>query len=383
MSKINRRRFLLLGLLAFLGVVLAACWRVLGRFLFPGTEVGPGAVPEGRDAPGDGEQKPGRTREREAAEREDGPAADPEPGDNGFHGREAGPEHDQAGPSAGLESAWKRSLGKTGFEVSIFGLGGGGIIARAERKDQAMELIEHALEAGVNFIDTAPTYGSGASERHIGEALQKRREAVFLATKTLDRTYDGTMRQVERSLENLRTGTLDLYQVHGIRDHDDAESIFQEGGVMQAMEQLKQEGVVRHIGITGHRSPGPLRFVMERFHFDCVLIPLNPAEVHFQSFQEGLLPYALQKQVGVVAMKVPAYGRLLREGGIASMQQALRYVYTLPISTAIVGLSSLEELAENVGIAREFTPCSPAEMKRLEELAQPYQEEANFFKVEW
>ncbi len=388
MAGLSRRRFLLLGILSILGAVLGAFWGKLERLFGPGASEIP--VPENQEFTG--EARPGTLRPTQ--NREDSPAgegekennaAKAESGENGENGRgEQEPQDSQDLREPGdPEQRWKRTLGKTGFAVSIFGLGGGGIFHLADRKDEVIQIIHRALDLGVNFIDTAPTYGDGISERQIGEALEGRRSEVFLATKTLDRTYDGTMRLVEQSLKNLRTDKLDLYQIHGVRDREEAESIFSGGGVLEAMEQLKGEGVIGHIGITGHRNPEPLRYALDRFEFDCALFPLNPAEVHFQSFQEGLLPLAEEKNAGIIAMKVPAYGRLLRQGGVESMKQALNYVYTLPVDTAIVGVSSISQLEENVEIAKSFSPYSPEEMKNLEDLARPYQEEANFFKVEW
>ena len=276
---------------------------------------------------------------------------------------------------------WLRPLGTTGAMVSLFGLGGGGIVAHAHRKDEALQLIRRALDLGVNFIDTAPTYGS--SEQHIGEALHTRRSEVILATKTLDRSYDETMRLFERSLEDLRTSYIDLYQIHGLRDEEDAREVIRPGGAVRALRELKEEGVVRFIGITGHRHPTALRYVLQHEDFDCVLIPLNPAEVHFQSFKGQFLDDVSARGMGIVAMKVAAYGRLLGDTGGFSMQQLLQYVCSLPISTAILGLSSVGELEENVRLCRDFTPYSMEEIANLEQLAKDIQGTANFFKTEW
>ena len=380
MSNLNRRGFLLLGLVSFLGVMLAGFWRLWRQYFQPGHGTESGTFSDNQDIPN--KEKPNQGLSTQSPGDSTSQMKENEPGENGPGLRDSNEEGENAQGCDDLQpSSWKRPLGKTGVTVSLFGLGGGGMIARGEQKDAAIELIHRALDLGVNYIDTAPTYGN--SEEHIGEVLKDRRKEVFLATKTLDRTYDGTMRLMEQSLKDLQTETVDLYQVHGIRDQEDVQGIFKTGGVLEAMEKLKSQGVVRYIGITGHRNPEPLRYALERFDFDCVLMPLNPAEVHFQSFQESLLPLALQKQVGIIAMKVPAYGRLLREGGIESMEQALRYVYTLPISTAIVGLSSMNQLEENLRITRDYSPYSAEEMEALESLARPYQEEANFYKVQW
>ncbi len=376
MPELNRKRFLALGLFSLITLLLAGLWRMLGILIYPVSEPFPPALrPHAKTEPATPVRKP-----------ETGRFADTDESDKASRAKDPqneGSSHNANGADAPNDGEtarnWQRPLGKTGIMVSIFGLGGGGIIARSEHKDEAIELITRALDMGVNYIDTAPTYGGATSELNIGKAIKNRRKEVFLATKTLDRTYDGTMRLLEQSLKRLQTDRVDLYQIHGLRDQEDGASIFERGGVLEAMQKLKSEGVVRYLGVTGHRSPDPLLHALERFPFDCVLIPLNPAEVHFQSFQENLLPFAAENKIGIIAMKVSAYGRLLRQGGIDSMEQALGYVYTLPVSTAIVGLSSIMQLSENVHIAREFTPYSSVAMENLETLAKPYQEEANFY----
>ena len=109
---------------------------------------------------------------------------------------------------------------------------------------------------GVNYIDTSAMYGGGLSEQRIGRVMRTRRNEVFLATKTHDRTYDGTLRLAEQSLKRLQTDHIDLYQIHNIRLHEDLDTVFSKNGAIHAMERLRDEGVIRFIGITGHRGSG-------------------------------------------------------------------------------------------------------------------------------
>jgi len=277
----------------------------------------------------------------------------------------------------------KRTLGKTGFRVSLFSLGGQGIIEQPGTEEESVAIIEKALDEGVNYIDTAPSYGRGTSEQYIGRVMKHRRDEVFLATKTHDRTYSGTMRLFEESLERLQTDYIDLYQLHNVRTDQDLEGIFGDGGALEALLELKEQGVVKHLGITGHRDPQVLLDGIGRFDFDCILLALNPADIHHDPFQTDLLEMAVEKDMGIVAMKIPAHQRIFRDDGITSMDQALGYVYTLPISTAIVGLSTMEQLEENVAITKAFRPLSKAEMEELEDLTAHYYEEASFFKFRW
>lgn len=274
----------------------------------------------------------------------------------------------------------RRQLGRTSLYTSIFGLGGAFAIARG-RQNEAAAIINRALDLGVNYIDTAPTYGN--SESNIGQVMRYRRNEAYLAGKTLDRTRDGTMQLFEQSLKRLQTDYLDLYQLHAVHSHQDLRRLFGAQGAIKAMEELKEGGVAKFTGITSHKNCAVLLQALEEYDFDCVLVALNAGDVHDDSFAENVLPLARRKDMGVVAMKVAAYGRIFREGGGVSMEQALGYVLTYPVSTAIVGVSTLEELEENVRIARTFRPFSIERMKQMEELTEPYQREINFFKHQW
>jgi len=208
-----------------------------------------------------------------------------------------------------------------------------------------------------------------------------RRKEVFLASKTRERGYDGAMRELEVSLTTLKTGHLDLWQVHNVMYESELDAMFAKDGVMAAMEKAREQKLVRFTGITGHYDPHVLRHGIERYPFDTILMALNAADRHRASFIEHLLPTAVEKQMGIIGMKVPARGRLLRPDGVATMKDAMRYVLTLPVSTVIVGVDTVAELEENIAIARGFTPLPGDEMKRLEGLARPYAEDAMFFKL--
>ncbi len=277
----------------------------------------------------------------------------------------------------------KRKLGKTGFNVSLFSLGSGSRTAQVRRQEDAVEVITRALDLGVNYIDTAPTYGDGRSETNIGVVMRERRDEVFLATKTQDRSYDGTLRLFEESLNRLQTDYVDLYQVHGVRVEDDITSALGRNGAVRAIERLRDEGAVRYIGITGHRDPDVLHRGISEYDFDTILMTLNAADIHYEPFQKELLRTAVEKDMGIVAMKVTAQGRIFKDNGITSMADALGYVFSFPVSTANVGISTTGELEENVRIARDFTEFSQQKLAKLEQLTESYYRDPNFFKIEW
>ncbi len=279
-----------------------------------------------------------------------------------------------------------RELGKTGHQVSIFSLGGEATIEQSSRQEQAVEIINRALDLGVNYIDTAPSYGNGDSEENIGRVMKERREEVFLASKTHGRSYDETMNLIEQSLQRLQTDYLDLYQLHNVRTDSDLNQIFAADGAIKALEELKNEGVIENIGITGHYDPEILLKGIKEYEFDSILLSLNAADVHYRPFQEELLQEALDQELGIIAMKTLARGRLITgssEQGLDSVKEALDYVWSLPVSTSIVGIGSLEELEENIKLAREFNKLSADDMMQLENKTAELKQEGNFFKYNW
>ncbi len=277
----------------------------------------------------------------------------------------------------------KRKLGKTGFNVSLFSLGSGSTTAQVGQRENAIEIINRALDLGVNYIATAPTYGNGVSETNIGLVVRERRDEVFLATKTQDRSYDGTLRLFEDSLNRLQTDYIDLYQIHGVRVEVDIISALGRNGAVRAIERLRDEGAVRYIGITGHRNPDVLLRGISEYDFDTILMTLNAGDIHYKPFQKKLLRSAIEKDMGIIAMKVAAQGRIFQDNGITSMADALGYVFSFPVSTANVGIATINELEENVRIARDFTEFSQQKLANLEQLTKSYYHESNFFKIDW
>ncbi len=284
---------------------------------------------------------------------------------------------------SGASTMPERPLGRTGHNVRLFSLGGQATLEQDGKTDEAAAIINRALDLGVNYIDTSHRYGNGISETYIGSVMASRRDEVFLATKTRERSYDGSMRALEGSLKRLRTDHIDLWQLHNVRTQDDLDQVFAHAGAVKALEKARDEKIVRFLGITGHRDPFVLRKGIEQYPFDAILMALNAADRHSASFIENLLPIAVKKNLAIIGMKIPARGRIFRTGGITTMKDAMGYVLSLPVSTVIVGISTIAELEENVRIAKEFVPLDPAGMKRLEGLTKDYYTEASFFKTEW
>jgi len=275
-------------------------------------------------------------------------------------------------------------LGGTGVEVSILVLGGviGMQLPRSEKHDP-VAIAETALDLGINYFDTAPAYNKGQSETNFGQVLARRRKEVFLACKSADRSYDGTMRSVEQSLKRLQTDHFDLLQIHGITTKDDPAAWEKPTGVLTAVRELRDQKVTRFIGITGHDNAEVLRRSIEMYEFDTLLAALNPTS-NRRAFREELLPVANRKKMGVIAMKVMGGGNGCLATGNPPKKMLLpyhdqtdhqvaaasliRYALGLPVSVAVIGVDSIDELKANVAIVKEGTFMTAAERQELERI---------------
>jgi uncharacterized protein len=306
-------------------------------------------------------------------------------------------------PSNSATTMPTRNLGRTGYKVGIFSLGGQASLEKANNEAVAVPIIERALDLGVNYIDTSSIYGGPErwSEQYVGKVMKHRRNDAFLATKTKERTRDGSMRMIEKSLNLLQTDHVDLWQLHDIGTMTDINEIFAKGGAMEALLEARDQKIVRYLGVTGHYRPDALIEAIHRHAFDAILMAVNAADPHHYSFSEQLLPLAVEKQMGIIGMKVPARGRILSswtpppieqqkhswEGmvlaptaGTLDMRQAMYYSLSLPVSTVIIGCDSIAQLEENVQLAREFTPLNQQQMAALTEKAEPVSKQSLFFR---
>lgn len=291
-----------------------------------------------------------------------------------------------------------RPLGRTGHRVSLVSLGGQAALAQAHCEATAHAIIDRALDLGINYIDTSPRYGRPDrwSERYIGGVMRRRRNEVYLASKTHDRTRDGSLRLLEGSLETLRTDALDAWQLHFVTTMDDVEQIFAPGGAIEALQRARDEKLVRNLGVTGHADPHVLIECLRRFPFDQILLAVNAADPHHMSFQSELLPMAHARGIGIIAMKATGRGRLLEgwrptpqdiqdSGGVVlpgtlSMKDALDYTLSLPVSTVAVGCDDLAHLEHWVELAKTWQPLDRDQMLALNERARPLARQALFFR---
>lgn len=271
-----------------------------------------------------------------------------------------------AAGAAAAEPVPRRSLGKTGLEVSIVGLGGARV---GTLRDEAVALrtIRHCYEAGVNYFDSAAAGAYGLSQRRYGIALEGvPRDRLIYGTKTRHRTFAHAELDLNQSLAGLKTDYLDLYQIHNVMHLEDIDFVFGPRGVMEMIEKARRDGKVRYVGFTGHMDPRVLVKMLGAYDWDTILMPLSVTDGANQtlSFEKTALPPAVKQGVGVFAMKTTGIG-VLHEQGISSLAENLNYVWSLPVATAILGCTSPAQVDEDIRLARAHQRLSKSQMSAL------------------
>ena len=282
----------------------------------------------------------------------------------------------------------RRELGLTGVQVSVLAFGGGSHFLRGVggSEEKVTELIHRALDLGINYFDTAAGYTfrphERVSETYYGRILAPHRDRIFLASKAQDRDRDGILRSVDKSLELLQTDHLDLIQMHSLSKIDDLDRVERPDGALAALRELRDQKVVRFFGATGHYNPKVLLEAVRRFDIDTLLISLNAAQaVHplsmtpgepLAAFENEVLPAAVEKGIGVIAMKVMGQATIVGNGeGQTTPEELIRYDLSLPIASCDIGHTSLPILEQNVAAAKSFTPMSSGEMAALRSRLAP------------
>ncbi len=277
----------------------------------------------------------------------------------------------------------ERELGRTGVRVPIFGLGGAGQtpLSTDGAERDSVALLQRALELGIRYFDTAASYGP--SEDYLGKVLPPHRSQLFLASKSAVRDRDGAWRELERSLTRLNTNYLDLWQLHHVSFVQELDTIFGRDGAIHALEAAMQQKLVRFAGITGHHDPTVIAQGLRRYPFHTALIPVNAADKHHpHPFIPVVLPVAQQRNVAVIAMKVPAYGRLFKPGGLEGMHQAMGYTLSQPgVNCCIIAAETVAQLEHNISVARAFQPLSATDIAAIEQRTAAIWEDSTFFRA--
>lgn len=257
----------------------------------------------------------------------------------------------------------QRKLGPFDWNASVLTLGGVKWDTLCSDED-AVALIHRAFELGVNTFDTAHAYGNGESERKLGLGLEGLRDRVWINTKTGDRTYDGAMREMEVSLKRLRTDHVDLMFVHSLDSQEQCDQVLGPNSVLSAMEELRDAGVIRQIGVSGHWVKHVMARILQEYPFEAVLFPIGLFnQAYGYSFLEEVLPVARARNMAVLGMKVYGAGRVKKA---RSIEPYLRFSLNAPVDTAVIGCDSIVQLEETVGLIRKgLEPLSVSEQQVL------------------
>lgn len=256
----------------------------------------------------------------------------------------------------------QRPLGRSGHPTSILGLG----IRRLGEGSQKefVRVVREAIDKGVNVIETTHEYGEGRTEKWLGLALSDGyRQRVNLVAQCCAhlRDYKTAMLQLGETLSRLKTDRIDLWTFHEVIYDNDPDWIYDHGG-LDAMQEAREQGKVRFIGFGGHKSPHiHLKLLQRGFPWDAVLMPLNPLDASFRSFEKQVLPETIRRGTAVISIKPMASGALMGVKGMKA-EESLRYCLSLPVSSVITGMDSTAILRKNLKVVTDFKAFHPGEM---------------------
>lgn len=254
----------------------------------------------------------------------------------------------------------ERPFGKTGEKFPLLSFGAQRIVdSHGCSEDQAIAILNRALDRGIRYFDTAWIYSNGQSETRVGKVARHRRKEMWIATKAIARTRAGARGQLEESLKRLQTDHVDEWRLHNVWSMEELDKITASGGALEAAVQAREEGLAKYISISGHTDPRVQIEALNRFPFDSVLCAVSVLDHFILSFAEEFLPVANARGIAVVGMKVMGLGSLRHVP-----ERALRYTLGLPVSTTIVGMETMDQLEQNMAVAEKFTPFTDEE--RLE-----------------
>ena len=260
-----------------------------------------------------------------------------------------------------------RRLGQINFEAGILGLGAQRIGDFNQTQANADRVIEEAIDGGLNYIDTAPTYN--LSEVRLGKALKGKRDKVFLVAKVEVNARNDVLYQIRDSLRKLQTDHLDCVHIHNVGRYDRWPSLDQmlsNDGTMGGLREAKKQGLIRHIGCTNHMRPDRTLKVFETGEIELFMCTTNFVERHIYNFEEKVITEARRRNIAVIGMKVlggPVQGGGARLADQENYHAALRYAWGVPgLAVAIVGMRDSKELQQGLAAARAYKPLDDAEM---------------------
>jgi aryl-alcohol dehydrogenase-like predicted oxidoreductase len=272
-------------------------------------------------------------------------------------------------------------FGKTGRRVTCVGLGGEGVLRTYDRAPEAEAVIDEAMNAGITYFDSANAYAG--SEGYYGAYYGSHpgtRGNVFQTSKSAERDKESALAELENTLKTMHIDHLDLWQIHDVRTQEDVDAIEAPGGALEAFVEAKKAGRTRYIGVTGHHDPSILKYAVEHWPVDSVLLPVNPVEGALGGFIDGVMTAALDRGIAVIGMKIMGHsGYISPETGITP-ELLLRYALSQGITVAIVGCSTPGEVRTLASVGHDFMPVEPQEQGALIEAFKPYAKRLAYYR---
>ena len=277
-----------------------------------------------------------------------------------------------------------RQFGRTGH-MSTIAIFGGAAFSEISQED-ADKVMEQVIEAGINHIDIAPSYGQ--AELRVGPWMPRERSRFFLGCKTMERTKQGAWDEMQRSLKLLQTESFDLFQAHAITTMEELDSVTMKGGALEAFVEARERGLTKYIGITGHGADAPKIYLeaLRRFDFDSILFPLNfvqMANPEYKKFADELIATCKAKDVGTMVIKSITKGPWGDREHTATtwyepfdkMDEIQRAV-NFALSHEVTGLCTAGDtriLPLVLKACQDFKPMSSSEMAEMIQSAQKYE----------
>jgi predicted aldo/keto reductase-like oxidoreductase len=268
----------------------------------------------------------------------------------------------------------KTVLGKTGMEIPRIAIGMGSRYCAMKNEEEAEQMLYYALDHGLNYWDTAHSYENKdlgvVSEERLGRVLKSRRKEVIISTKVQSRDPEEAKARIEKSLQRLQIDKLDILKIHNVQSLEDVEKICEKGGVGELAMRMKEEGITRFVGFSGHSNAAALRAMIDRFDFDTVLMALNHYGNNEQNREEDVAPYAKQKGMGVMVMKA-----VRPKENINGLDpgKLIRYALTLdPVDGVVIGMDSMKILKKNIELLHNYKPLEEGEMHDIQARLAPF-----------
>lgn len=272
-------------------------------------------------------------------------------------------------------------FGQAGRKVTMVGLGGEGVLRTYDKTPEAIKVIDAAMKQGITYFDSAHAYAG--SEGYYGAYYSRypdSRKAVFQTSKSAGRDKETALAELDNTLRTMHTDHLDLWQIHDVRTQEDIDAIEAKGGALEAFIEAKRAGKARHIGVTGHHDPSILKYAVENWPVDSVLLPVNPVEGALGGFIDGVLAAAHERGIASIGMKIMGHsGYISPESGVTP-ELLLRYALSQGITVAIVGCSTPDEARTLADAGREFVPMTPAEQQELIETFRPFARRLAYYR---